>query len=101
MNRRESASKIKEGDGMRWTLTTSLRRTFAMTDRTRRPRAAGPGAEALEGRQLLSTTGTAIPGPSPVHSRLVAPGINGRLVYTPDARGNRIPDFSLVGYQGG
>jgi hypothetical protein len=31
-------------------------------------------------------------------SSLVAVGANGRLVYTPDAKGNVIPDFSAVGY---
>jgi len=29
------------------------------------------------------------------------PGKDGKLVYTPDYRGNRIPDFSMVGYMGG
>ena len=29
------------------------------------------------------------------------PGKDGKLVYTPDFRGNRIPDFSGVGYRGG
>ncbi len=31
-------------------------------------------------------------------STLVSVGINGKLVYTPDAKGNTIPDFSDVGY---
>ncbi len=31
-------------------------------------------------------------------SSLVAVGANGRLVYTPDAKGNVVPDFSAVGY---
>lgn len=31
----------------------------------------------------------------------VHPGEDERLVYTPDHRGNRIPDFSYVGYRGG
>ena len=35
------------------------------------------------------------------HSRLVYPGKDGRLVYTPDERGNRIPDFSRCGYMAG
>ena len=34
-------------------------------------------------------------------SRLVYPGADGRLVYRPDARGNRMPDFSHAGYGGG
>jgi hypothetical protein len=38
---------------------------------------------------------------TPNYSRLVYPGKDGRLVYTPDERGNRIPDFSLCGYRGG
>ncbi|HEY1377214.1 MAG TPA: hypothetical protein VGF55_10495, partial [Gemmataceae bacterium] len=33
--------------------------------------------------------------------RYVAPGPEGRLAYEPDARGNRIPDFSHCGYMGG
>ncbi len=35
------------------------------------------------------------------HSVVVHPGKDGRLVYTPDYRGNRIPDFSRVGYRNG
>lgn len=35
------------------------------------------------------------------HSVVVHPGEDGRLVYTPDYRGNRIPDFSMVGYRNG
>jgi hypothetical protein len=35
------------------------------------------------------------------YSVAVHPGENGRLVYTPDFRGNRIPDFSMVGYRNG
>ena len=31
-------------------------------------------------------------------SSLVAVGTNGHLVYTPDANGNVVPDFSAVGY---
>ncbi len=31
-------------------------------------------------------------------SSIVAVGANGRLVYTPDAKGNVVPDFSAVGY---
>jgi len=34
-------------------------------------------------------------------SRLVYPGKEGRLVYTPDEKGNTIPDFSYAGYCGG
>ena len=32
------------------------------------------------------------------NSSLVSVGANGRLVYTPDAKGNVVPDFSAVGY---
>ncbi len=35
------------------------------------------------------------------YSRIVHPGADGRLVYVPDYRGNRIPDFSHAGYMGG
>jgi hypothetical protein len=45
--------------------------------------------EALEDRQLLSV------------SSLVYPGPDGHLVYTPNAQGNTIPDFSNVGYMSG
>jgi hypothetical protein len=31
-------------------------------------------------------------------STLVALGVDGKLVYTPDAKGNKVPDFSGVGY---
>ncbi|MCX6208312.1 MAG: hypothetical protein NTZ59_02120, partial [Bacteroidetes bacterium] len=31
-------------------------------------------------------------------STLVSVGTNGKLVYTPDAKGNTVPDFSDVGY---
>lgn len=34
-------------------------------------------------------------------SLVVHPGQDGKLVYVPDFRGNRIPDFSMVGYLGG
>ena len=34
-------------------------------------------------------------------SKLVYPGSDGRLVYTPDEQGNTIPDFSNCGYMGG
>ncbi len=37
----------------------------------------------------------------PGYSSLVYPGDDGRLVYRPDERGNRIPDFSNAGYLGG
>ena len=34
-------------------------------------------------------------------SEWVHPGADGKLIYKTDARGNRIPDFSNVGYRGG
>lgn len=37
----------------------------------------------------------------PAQSGLVYPGDDGQLVYRPDDRGDRIPDFSNVGYKGG
>ena len=36
-----------------------------------------------------------------VESRWVQNGTTGRLVYVPDAQGDRVPDFSDVGYRGG
>jgi hypothetical protein len=35
------------------------------------------------------------------YSKLVYPGPDGKLAYTPDDRGNTIPDFSHAGYKGG
>ena len=37
----------------------------------------------------------------PPVSAWVHPGPNGRLMYEPDARGHRVPDFSTVGYRRG
>jgi hypothetical protein len=48
-----------------------------------------PRLEHLEERNLLAT------------SSLVYPGADGNLIYAPDARGNRVEDFSMVGYQTG
>ena len=31
----------------------------------------------------------------------VRTGVTGRLIYVPDAEGDRIPDFSMVGYGAG
>ena len=46
--------------------------------------------------------GCAAPGLcAELHSALVYPGPDGRLVSTPDAQGNVIPDFSHCGYMGG
>src|SRR5689334_20458159 len=45
--------------------------------------------ETLECRRLLST------------STIVFPGPDGRLVYAADAQGDRVPDFSNVGYKTG
>jgi hypothetical protein len=52
-------------------------------------RFARPGVERLEDRTLLAT------------SSLVFAGADGNLLYKPDGQGNRIEDFSNVGYQGG
>ncbi|HKX83999.1 MAG TPA: hypothetical protein VJL58_07265 [Pyrinomonadaceae bacterium] len=35
------------------------------------------------------------------YSKIVYPGKNGKLIYTPDTLGNTIPDFSNCGYMGG
>jgi hypothetical protein len=53
------------------------------------PRRFRPALEPLEDRDLLSQSIWAYPGP------------DGRLVYGTDAQGNRLPDFSTVGYQTG
>src|SRR4030095_3418260 len=47
---------------------------------------------------LSPTARTAAPATT---SKLVYPGTDGRLVYTADTQGNRIPDFSNCGYAGG
>ncbi len=46
--------------------------------------------------------GASFCAPAPLApSEWVRPGPDGRLAYKTDARGNRIPDFSNVGYRGG
>jgi hypothetical protein len=57
---------------------------------------------------LIATIAAAVPAaaqPAPKAAKaaplFVAPGKDGRLVYEPDARGNRVPDFSHAGYGGG
>src|SRR5262249_26783065 len=64
------------------------RQTGSSRTRSRRP-SWKPGCELLEDRTLMSV------------SSLVHPGPNGHLVYTPDAQGNIIPDFSNIGYLSG
>jgi len=50
----------------------------------------------------LSTAVVPAPATAPVHSRFVYPGPDGKLVYKPYTdRGDRIPDFSHCGYNGG
>lgn len=44
---------------------------------------------------LLTATGWS------AQSTLAYPGTDGRLIYTADAKGNRLPDFSWCGYRGG
>jgi hypothetical protein len=51
------------------------------------------------GLMLIAAAGVA-QGQAP-QSTWVYPGPDGRLVYKPDALGNRIPDFSNAGYGGG
>ena len=48
-----------------------------------------PAFEFLEPRALLT------------NSSLVFPGTDGHLVYVPNAQGDVIPNFSMVGYQTG
>src|SRR4051812_43760262 len=55
----------------------------------RRRRLARAAVEALEPRRLLAA------------SSLVYAGPDGRLIYTPNAAGDQIPDFSQVGYKNG
>ena len=49
---------------------------------------------------LTGYVGTANAGETN-YSKLVYPGKDGKLVYTPDEKGNIIPDFSYAGYMGG
>src|SRR5262245_13770274 len=41
------------------------------------------------------------PGSIPEAERYVHPGSDGKLIYQEGARGDRVPDFSTCGYQGG
>jgi hypothetical protein len=52
-------------------------------------------AQSLAVLCMLASSGRA------AQSSLVFPGTDGRLVYTADAKGNRLPDFSWCGYRGG
>ncbi len=49
----------------------------------------------------MLAVGSLLPAARAVESQWVYRGTTGRLVYAPDARGDRIPDFSDVGYRGG
>ncbi len=49
---------------------------------------------------VVSTTGAVSLGQDN-YSQLVYPGVSGRLIYTPTELGDRVPDFSMVGYMGG
>jgi hypothetical protein len=72
-------------------MTMSTRRNIP-APRTRRGDAsiARAAFEALEHRRLLAASAIVFPGAT-----------DGRLVYAPDAEGDRIPDFSQVGYKTG
>lgn len=52
---------------------------------------------------VLLTASSAIGAapPDANYSKLVHPGSDGLLKYTPDAQGNIVPDFSYAGYMGG
>ncbi len=50
---------------------------------------------------LTSFAAAAQTGEMQNYSSLVYPGIDGKLVYVPDEKGNIIPDFSHAGYKGG
>ncbi len=50
---------------------------------------------------LATILATAVPAQAQNHSTWVYPGADGRLVYRTTANGDRIPDFSMVGYRGG
>src|SRR6516162_3523833 len=65
------------------------RRTADSGKAWRRGRSYRAEVEGLEARALLAA------------SSLVYPGPDGNLLYAPDAMGNRVEDFSDVGYMGG
>jgi hypothetical protein len=43
----------------------------------------------------------AFPRLSAQESKWVKTSVTGRLIYVPDAEGDRVPDFSMVGYGAG
>src|SRR5688500_2203965 len=56
---------------------------------------------AVRAMIVLSTVVLAGASAQAPQSKLVYPGPDGKLLYTPDERGNVIPDFSHCGYMGG
>ena len=56
---------------------------------------------AVVGGSLVLLMTSAPPCLADDEVRMVYPGADGKLVYTLDERGNRIPDFSRAGYKGG
>jgi hypothetical protein len=92
---------------MRWVALSSFSRTDKKVQQRRARRSARPGLEFLDRRRLLSGVGAVsqaapiVPAPGTAFSHLVYPGPDGHLVYTADTQGNRIPDFSEVGYEAG
>src|SRR5262245_150204 len=76
---------------MPFRLGTRMQPGARPASRRRQPRAPWRRlpVERLEDRTLLS------------YSSLVYPGADGNLIYAPDAYGNRIEDFSDVGYMAG
>lgn len=57
----------------------------------------GGTATQLNALQVRDVT----PPPAPPQAQWVHPGTNGLLVYYQDNLGNRLPDFSYAGYEGG
>ena len=53
------------------------------------------------GTDTPSTSFSPTPVPNDSQSSRAYPGNDGHLIYTADAEGNRIPDFSNAGYRGG
>ena len=54
-----------------------------------------------QGMARRRTGAISLAGPVAQESKWVKTGVTGRLIYVPDAQGDRIPDFSMVGYGAG
>lgn len=65
------------------------------------PSGAGSSGSARTSSESAGASEPLKSSASAPHSKLVCPGPEGKLRYTPDENGNTIPDFSNCGYHGG